>query len=138
MHIMKKEIAVFKALAEETRLRILILLEIRELCVCEIEKILRLSQSRVSRHLAILRNAGLVMDRREGTWIYYKPAAARSDLERVLQKCLRECFNDVPVVKKDAERLKRVCAKGRNRICPRRVSAKGNPWRKRSKWRSEW
>lgn len=117
---MKKEIAVFKALADETRLRILILLAIRELCVCELEKILRFSQSRVSRHLAVLRHAGLVIVRREGTWIYYTLSSARNELERVLHKCLRECFNHVDTVKKDLEMLMRVRAKGREKSCSTR------------------
>lgn len=117
MQTMKSEIAVFKALSDETRLRMLILFAIRELCVCEVVKILGLSQSRVSRHLAILRGAGLVNDRREGTWIYYTLSEARNDLERVLQKCLRECFNDTAAVKRDVEMLAKVRANGRKKTC---------------------
>jgi len=114
---MQQDIAVFKALADETRLRILILLSIRELCVCEIEKILGLSQSRVSRHLAMLRYAGLVATRRDRTWIYYSLAGPRSDLERVLQKCLRECFKDLPAVRKDIKMLKRISGGSKKLIC---------------------
>jgi ArsR family transcriptional regulator len=65
----------FKALSDETRLRIYSLLTKAELCVCEIEDILNLSQSLVSNHLAVLRRAGLVKARRDvedARWIFYR------------------------------------------------------------------
>ena len=70
-----------KALADETRLRIFVLLTRQELCVCEIEDVLNLSQSLVSNHLAVLRQAGLVKARRDAEdarWIFYRadPEAA--------------------------------------------------------------
>jgi ArsR family transcriptional regulator len=70
-----------KALADETRLRIFVLLTRQELCVCEIEDMLNLSQSLVSNHLAVLRQAGLVKARRDAEdarWIFYRvdPEAA--------------------------------------------------------------
>jgi ArsR family transcriptional regulator len=70
-----------KALADETRLRIFILLTRQEMCVCEIEDMLNLSQSLVSNHLAVLRQAGLVKARRDAEdarWIFYRadPEAA--------------------------------------------------------------
>ena len=71
-----------RALGDETRLRIFALLTKAELCVCEIEDILELSQSLVSNHLAVLRRAGLVESRRDaedGRWVFYRastPAAA--------------------------------------------------------------
>ena len=68
---MPKIPAIFKALADDTRLRILNLLRQREICVCEIVDVLDLCQSKVSRHLATLKHAGLVTCRREGPWIYY-------------------------------------------------------------------
>ena len=76
---MAEVIAVFKALADETRLRILkLLLEAREgICVCELGDALRLPQYRVSRHLGILRQAGLVSSRRRGTWAYYSAVSVK-------------------------------------------------------------
>ncbi len=71
---------IFKALADDTRLRILNLLRQRETCVCEIVDVLGLCQSRVSRHLATLKHAGLVSCRREGPWVYYSLAPPDSDL----------------------------------------------------------
>jgi ArsR family transcriptional regulator len=64
---------VFSALAHETRLRcVLLLLEQGELCVCELTHAMQASQPYMSRHLAQLREAGLVTDRREGQWIHYR------------------------------------------------------------------
>ena len=62
---------VFKALSEEGRLRILSVLFQSELCVCEIEDILQLMQSNVSRHLTILKNAGILKSYKNAQWIYY-------------------------------------------------------------------
>ena len=64
--------AFFAALSHEIRLRSLLLLQSQgELCVCELTHTLGLSQPMISRHLALLREAGLVVDRRAGVWIYY-------------------------------------------------------------------
>lgn len=84
---MKKSAQLFKALSDETRLRILALLGAGELCVCDLMAVLELPQSTVSRHLATLRNAGLVEDRRQGVWMYYRlmtPATDLLDLAREL------------------------------------------------------
>lgn len=62
----------FSALSNEIRLRCLMLLQLEgELCVCELTHALELSQPMISRHLALLRDAGLANDRREGQWVYY-------------------------------------------------------------------
>lgn len=61
-----------KALADQTRLRLLMLLSTgKELCVCEFTQILELSQPKISRHLAILRENNLLQDRKSGLWVYY-------------------------------------------------------------------
>jgi len=65
---------VFKALADETRLRILKLLEFREMCVCEVMVALDLTQPTASHHLGLLENAGLVKARKEGKWVFYSTA----------------------------------------------------------------
>jgi len=77
---MKNEARLFKALSDETRLRILALLQGGELCVCDLMAVLELPQSTVSRHLATLRNAGLVEDRRQGVWMYYRLAPPGGEL----------------------------------------------------------
>jgi len=69
---MKNLLAVFKALSDETRLRILKLLEHGELCVCDIVAALDTIQPKVSFHLATLKEAGLINDRKQGKWIHYR------------------------------------------------------------------
>jgi len=69
-----KQSRFFKALADETRLRILKLLGVREMCVCEVMVALGLTQPTASHHLGILENAGLVKDRKEGKWVFYSIA----------------------------------------------------------------
>lgn len=64
--------ATFKALSDETRLRILKLLEHGELCVCDIVAALDTSQPKISFHLSTLKEAGFLSDRREGKWIHYR------------------------------------------------------------------
>ena len=67
----KKQSGFFKALADEKRLRILSLLEVREMCVCEVMVALGMTQPNASHHLGILENVGLVKRRKEGKWVYY-------------------------------------------------------------------
>jgi len=69
-----KQSRLFKALADETRLRILKLLEVREMCVCEVMVALGLTQPTASHHLGILENAGLAKNRKEGKWVFYSIA----------------------------------------------------------------
>ena len=69
--IVKMQSRLFKALADKTRLKILSLLDIREMCVCEIMVALNLTQPTASHHLGILETVELVKDRREGKWVFY-------------------------------------------------------------------
>jgi ArsR family transcriptional regulator len=95
----------FRALADETRLRIVALLSHGELCVCHIQDALELPQPNVSRQLGILRAARLVEDRREGTWVYYKLLAQEHpECKRQLQGLVQGFAKDV-VLRRDVERL---------------------------------
>ena len=67
----KRRSRLFKALADVTRLKILMLLDIREMCVCELMVALGVTQPTASHHLGILESVGLVKDRREGKWVFY-------------------------------------------------------------------
>ncbi len=89
-----------KALSDETRLRIITLLSRGELCVCDLMTILDRPQSTVSRHLATLRHAGLVEDRRQGVWMYYR-LAADDPLGRDLIDLLEKHVSGLPQVEKD-------------------------------------
>lgn len=74
----------FKAVADQTRLRILGLLVDGEVCVCDIQAALGVSQPKTSRHLAYLRRMGLVVDRREGLWVFYRLADPEDPVVRTL------------------------------------------------------
>jgi len=105
----------FKSLSEPVRLRILYLLMARgELCVCDIVNSLELSQSVVSRHLAYLRNSGLVNTRREGVWIYYQLIENCTFITQLLEK-FRDAGADSVALKYDLERLQ--SEKGSSRCC---------------------
>jgi DNA-binding transcriptional ArsR family regulator len=82
---MKDLVATFKALADPVRLRIVLLLRRRDLCVCELTAVLGMEQSRISHQLKILRRAGLVEDVRDGKWIIYRlPGPVRRRLGPLL------------------------------------------------------
>ena len=88
---MKDVVKTFKALADPTRLRVVLLLGQRELCVCELMYILGMEQSRVSHHMRVLRDAGLAEDVREGRWIIYRvPDEARALLAGLFAGALRD------------------------------------------------
>jgi ArsR family transcriptional regulator len=73
MTLLLTPVDVFKCLADETRARItLLIVGEGELCVCELTSALEQSQPKISRHLALLRATGLLMDRRKGQWVYYR------------------------------------------------------------------
>jgi ArsR family transcriptional regulator, arsenate/arsenite/antimonite-responsive transcriptional repressor len=99
----------FKALGDETRLRIVALLSHGELCVCHLQEALDLSQPTTSRHLGVLRAAQLVTDRRAGTWIYYSLSPQNGERQRQLA-ALVAAFSAQPQLKRDVARL--TAAKG--------------------------
>ena len=96
----------FRALADRTRLRILHLLKKRERCVCHIMDVLEISQPNVSRHLGYLKRAGLVLDRRQGLWRHYRLAPAKSGLHRRALACVDGCVEEMPVLRRDAAKLR--------------------------------
>jgi ArsR family transcriptional regulator len=98
--------AAFRALSDQTRLRILNLLQAGELCVCDLVDILEVPQPTASRHLAYLRKTGLVLTRKEGHWIYYRLAQARRPFQEKLMACLAVCCQEFPQLARDKEKLK--------------------------------
>jgi ArsR family transcriptional regulator len=97
----------YKALGDETRLRIVALLSHGELCVCHVEGALEIPQPTASRHLAVLRNAGVVEARRAGSWIYYRLASGLdASAQRQLRALVRE-FGKQSELKQDVARLLR-------------------------------
>jgi ArsR family transcriptional regulator len=96
----------FAAFANPTRLRILnLLLAEKEICVCDLCATLDLLQPRVSRHLALLREAGLVDVREEGKWKFYALADPPTPLHRTLLRCVGSCLGEVDDLAADRDRL---------------------------------
>jgi ArsR family transcriptional regulator, arsenate/arsenite/antimonite-responsive transcriptional repressor len=95
----------FKALGDDTRLRIVALLSHGELCVCHLESALGLSQPNISRLLGVLRAAGVVEPRRSGNWVYYRLAPQLDEFCKAHLKSLRSSLAKNGVLKKDIERL---------------------------------
>src|SRR5919198_4744899 len=99
--------ALFKALADATRLRILGLLLAGEVCVCDIHESLRIPQPKASRHLAYLRRSGLVETRREGLWIHYRLGKLADPVMGAIVDAVRHALTHVDSVHRDAERLQK-------------------------------
>jgi ArsR family transcriptional regulator len=99
--------ALFKALADETRLRILGLLLTGEVCVCDIHESLKIPQPKASRHLAYLRRSGLVETRRSGLWIHYRLGRLADPVLSAIVDAVRHALTHVDVVHRDAERLQK-------------------------------
>lgn len=104
---MEEYIDLFKALSDETRLRIMVLLSEKELCVCQLEAALALPQVKISRHLAVLRYSGLVKDRRDGLWVYYSLTKPKNKVEESLFECFKECLRKEPTLKTDLTNMKK-------------------------------
>ena len=107
----------FRAFSDQTRLRILHLLQDGEMCVNDLVEIIGVPQPTASRHLAYLRRAELVVTRRNGQWTYYALAPAMNPFHKKLLECLGKCFDEVPEIQKDAKRS--VKLKTRGGCCPR-------------------
>lgn len=105
---------IFRALDDPNRLRILKMLEARELCVCEVREVLNLSSSTVSKHLTILRDAGLILDRKEGKWVNFRLNAASNGLVRSLLNVLKNGLADEKQITQDREKVKHV---DRTKLC---------------------
>ena len=105
---MYKLVKAFKSLSDQTRLRMVNLLLQRECCVCEVMQVLNISQTRASRNLSLLLDAGFLKQRRDGLWAYY--SIDKSLLEDYLSSLLEGVaagLKDSPVGAQDTERLKK-------------------------------
>ncbi len=123
----KDVVRIFKALADPNRLRIMLLLLRRELCVCELMFILEMEQSRVSHHMRILRDAGIAEDVREGRWIIYRvPEALRNLVEDLFAAALRERIEVSGEMDADVRKLEACVRENiRGRVCEARPRLEG-------------
>ena len=100
---------VFRALGDETRVRMVALLTHGELCVCHLEQALGLSQPNCSRQLGILKSAGIVDSRREGTWVYYRITDQDHEPVKHVLDVLGATFSTQRALRADLNRLKKSC-----------------------------
>ena len=111
---------VAKALADENRVRTLMILKDRELCVCQIIEVLGLAPSTVSKHMSILRQARLVEARKEGRWIHYRRAdAASGPYQTGTLAWLDGCIETNEAVKADQKNLKTILKVDPEELCKR-------------------
>ena len=101
--------ALFRALADRTRLRILNLMRDQEVCVCYFVEILKTSQPKISRHLAYLRRAGIVAARRSGTWMHYRIAVPKEAAAAVILREVLQALAEDREMRNDLVRLERAC-----------------------------
>jgi ArsR family transcriptional regulator, arsenate/arsenite/antimonite-responsive transcriptional repressor len=99
----------FRALADPTRLRLLNLIADREVCVCYFVEILRISQPKVSRHLAYLRRAGIVEARRDGRWMHYRLATPHEPAAADILRATLAHLKSLPQMQRDLARLGSAC-----------------------------
>lgn len=106
---MRTTVKIFKALSDANRIRILKMLEIRALCVCEIAEVLQLANSTVSKHLSILRDVELIMDEREGKWVnYYLNKYSRDRHAGEILPMLSRWLTDDEQIRNDAKMVESV------------------------------
>lgn len=91
---MDQHLVSLKAVADEVRVRILLLLSQEEACVCELMRVFKMTQSRLSHHLIVLRKAGLLIDEKRGKWNYYKLARSNGFNKALLEALQSESSHD--------------------------------------------
>lgn len=117
-----KQIEIFQMLADQTRLRALALMQAQgELCVCELVAALDLSQPKISRHLAALRDAGLLTSRRDAQWVFYHINTALPDWQQQVIGAALTGLKGEPLPEQDARRLTDM--KNRPERCPDHTKA---------------
>jgi ArsR family transcriptional regulator len=109
MNDMRHLVKIFKALGDTNRIRVLKMLEVRPLCVCEIREVLGLANSTVSKHLSILRDAEFILDMKDGKWVEYKLNTAR--VNKYVKKLLPLIQSWLPennIIVEDRKKVKKV------------------------------
>jgi len=96
---MKHFLNIFKALGDENRVRILLALKVRPLCVCEISEVLNIALSTISAHLKLLKSAGVIEDEKEGRWVIYRLARYDEFFNDLLQMLEEKLRNDEKVIR---------------------------------------
>ena len=116
---MRECLSVANALADRNRVRMLLSLQAGELCVCQITEFSELAPSTVSKHMSILREAGLVEGRKAGRWMYYRVAGpGASPIARAAIGWVQSSLAADPRVAEDTERIVDILKKDRAKQCP--------------------
>jgi len=113
-----------KALADENRIRIIVALNGRELCVCQVIELLALAPSTVSKHLSILKNARLIDSRKQGRWMYYRLAGDEASPK--IKTCLSWIFQSVTdstQIIDDARRMEEILKIDPEVLCSRQAKS---------------
>ncbi|HNV70722.1 MAG TPA: metalloregulator ArsR/SmtB family transcription factor [Candidatus Ozemobacteraceae bacterium] len=126
---MKSLLLLMQSLADETRLRILMALRTSELCVCQIQALLKLAPSTVSVHMRVLHHAGLVEKRRQGKWVFFRLAKDEATPEgqaafRLVSRALTAC----PKIESDRQNLEKLLRRSLPEVC---LGTRGAPRQKR-------
>ena len=100
----------FKALADRTRLRIINLIGNDELCVCFLVEVLNINQPKISRHLAYLRRAKVVVPRRDGKWMHYRIVEPPDSHAASIFREVRTSIADDQEMQRDRSRLSQICS----------------------------
>lgn len=113
-----------KALADETRVRLLLALRDGELCVCQLVELAGLAPSTVSKHMSILKQAELVDSRKEGRWIYYRWSAAAPEAVQSALQWVCGCCCGEPQVAADRSRVQEITSMDPEELCRRQCARK--------------
>ncbi|MBP9903414.1 MAG: winged helix-turn-helix transcriptional regulator [Verrucomicrobia subdivision 3 bacterium] len=116
---MREFMNITKALADDKRVRVLLILRAGELCVCQITALFGLAPSTISKHLSLLFQAGLVESRKEGRWIYYRLPGERSPVVRETLGWVERSLSNAPQVSADKKQLKEILKQSLAALCQR-------------------
>jgi ArsR family transcriptional regulator len=116
---MKDLANLFKILGDESRLRILLMLRVRPLCVCEIYEVLDIALSTISQHLKLMKSSGYITDHKEGRWVIYSLNSGNDFVKRVVEFAVQELVDDELFVKDS-----RVIASITREICSTKLQGK--------------
>lgn len=106
---LENKVQIFKALSDANRLRILKMLQIRKLCVCEITEVLGLATSTVSKHLSLLRQAGFILEEKDGKWVNYliNPRPGDAVLASI-NSVMHVLLEDMDTIRRDRQKVLKV------------------------------
>ena len=122
---METILAITRALADENRVRALLALRDQEVCVCQLIELLQLAPSTVSKHMSVLKQAGLVTGHKRGRWMYYRlPGTTASPAIREALSWVRQAVSKAPRIRLDSRRMEKILRTDRNILCERQSTCR--------------